>query len=71
MQLSNYNKPTPKHLKILGDLAIVLIPIITAALPSAPISENSKYWFMLGANCSLVVFKFITKLYSDGANSDK
>ncbi|MNG66032.1 hypothetical protein D3C71_344330 [compost metagenome] len=65
MKLENYHKPTPYHLKVLGDLAIMLIPILTAAIPSAPIQENSKYWIMLGCNCSLVIFKFITKLYSD------
>lgn len=46
--------------KLLGDFSILLIPILSAALPNMPVSEAARYWCGLSLNISLVGVKFWT-----------
>gem|GEM_PF-3311703 len=61
---SRYFKPTPFHWRIVGDLAIVMIPVIDGIVAAAPnIDTDIKYWIAAGTSLTLVTLKFLTNLF--------
>ena len=66
--IKNIGKRTPKHLKMLGDFSILMIPTIQAGLVSAPEGTFTEYQvWLIGfvSSCLLVGVKFFTKLFTD------
>lgn len=66
--IKNYHKPTPKALKHLGDLALIMIPTIQGAVASAPDGTfTATQSWAIGAISStiLVLFKFATKMFAE------
>lgn len=45
----------------IGDLALILIPVIHTGLASAPISDHAKFWVGFVCDVTLVGFKFWSK----------
>lgn len=59
--LHNYSRPTPARWRIVGDLALLLIPAIDGIVASAPdISDANKYWIAAGCTVALIIVKFAT-----------
>jgi len=72
LKLSNYNKKTTPKYKLIGDLALVLIPAIQVVLISAPegVLTPAQSWFVGGiTSVILVLIKFATK-FTDGEQKD-
>jgi hypothetical protein len=65
------NKKMNSHYKgqnarVIGDLALVLIPVLEAVVSNAPnIGDEGKYWLSSLLTTSLVLCKFITKLWQE------
>ena len=68
MKVTNYNKKTKPKYKLIGDLALVLIPAVQAILIAAPegVLTPAESWFVGGiTSVILVTIKFATK-FTDG-----
>jgi hypothetical protein len=71
--IKNIGKRTPKHLKMLGDFCILMIPTIQAGLISAPegtFTEHQVWLISFLSSCLLVSVKFFTKLFTDEPTDD-
>lgn len=61
--LKNFYQPTPKNFRVLGDMFLVLIPVVTTIIASAPnMASDKKYWWNAGCSIVLVLAKFATNL---------
>jgi hypothetical protein len=66
--IKNYNKPTPKALKQLGDLALAMIPTIqlsVAAAPEGTFTATQSWAIGAASSIILVLFKFATKMFAE------
>lgn len=67
MKLSNYNKPTPKVLRTIGDGCLLLIPgfqAFIAAAPEGTFTPKELWLYGAGVSTFLVAVKFFTKMFS-------
>jgi hypothetical protein len=61
-----YYSPTPKNLRILGDLFLILIPVVQTTIGAAPnLDEVTKYWIGAACTLGLVMAKFTTNLFTE------
>ena len=61
---NNYNKPTPKWLKIVADCllgSILILDPIFIVIPDFPNRE----WFLFGWNTFVALFKLVSKTITD------
>lgn len=66
---SNYYSPTPKRWRIIGDVALLLIPVVSVAISEAPeMNDVVKYWLSQGCTIALVLVKFLTNFKHDAIN---
>lgn len=66
MKQSRYYKPTPKKWRIIGDLALLLVPVISVSVSQAPgLSEVVKFWLVQGCSWVLIGVKFLTNLTTE------
>lgn len=49
--------------RLIGDFALLMIPVLVPIISNAPLSDNSKYWLNAILTIALVTAKFITKLW--------
>lgn len=50
--------------RIIGDLALILIPVLQTIVNNAPdVSDHVKYWMISFLTSALVVVKFASKLW--------
>lgn len=57
-----YKKKTNATAAALGDLAILLIPVIQVAIQTAPeMNPSLQHWLQTGVACVLIIFKFALK----------
>lgn len=64
--LRNYYSPTPKIYRQLGDLFLILIPVVQGGIANAPnFSDQNKYWTGFICTCILIIAKFVTNLFKD------
>jgi hypothetical protein len=67
IEAGNYNKPTPKKLKLLADILLFIIMVIDFATPwlhEMP-EIKEKLWIIWIVSGVGVLFKFITKYISE------
>lgn len=63
MKQSKYFKPTPKKWRIIGDLSLLLIPVVSVSISQAPdMSEVVRFWLSQGCSWLLIGVKFLTNL---------
>lgn len=63
LEKTRYFSPTPIDWRIVGDVCLILIPIVDGIIAAAPdLSEGKRYWLAAGLNIALVVVKFLTNL---------
>ncbi len=62
-KVSNYSKSTPKKWQVLGDLALVLIPVLLTIVEQSPLSPENKTMVIFGMSSSLAVIKVLTQFF--------
>jgi hypothetical protein len=66
-----YTQKTNIKATMLGDLAILLIPVMIAAVEGAPdLPHLAQYWIMQSLAIALVVLKFVSKLWKEDEPSN-
>lgn len=64
--IDNYKHPTPARFRKIGDLCLVVMPVIQSGIMSAPdLGDSAKYWLMLAVSVVMVTAKFITNMFKD------
>lgn len=73
MQVSvkNWKKPTPRKIKMIGDMCVYTLPMWQGLITTSPFSDTWKIWlnFIIGA--LLIMAKAITKLFSENEQLDR
>ena len=64
-KLANYSKSTPKRWQVVGDLALVLIPVLLTVVESSPLSAEVQSTVMFWMSSVLAVVKVLTQFFSD------
>lgn len=60
---TRFYSPTPPKWRMLGDMFLLLIPVIDGIIAAAPdLEESKKYWLAAGLNLALVGLKFLTNI---------
>ena len=65
LKLSNYNKPSDKTFRFIGDIALFAIPIYIPIVMGLPINDLAKSWIMAGLSFILGTVKIISKFTLD------
>lgn len=65
LKLSNYNKPSNKTFKLIGDILIYAIPVYIPIIMSSPISETYKSWIIAIMTTISSTVKLISKFTTD------
>jgi len=65
LAVENYYKKTPTFWKRIGDAALLGIPLISTAIVTSPLGDNTKMWAMFICNILLAAVKMITKFIGD------
>lgn len=66
-----YSKRTKAWASALGDLFLVLIPVVGTLIQEAPnMSEDQKYWWAGAFTTGSIAIKFILKLVKDEEVTD-
>lgn len=61
MKRANYWQPTPVKWRMVGDFALILVPVIQGGLLGAPgLTDNGKYWISFISTVVLTAVKFWT-----------
>lgn len=61
---SNYGKETPKGWMVVGDISIVILPVILGIIQSAPFESDVKNYLTWGVASVLSLIKVITQFFS-------
>lgn len=61
----NFNKPTPKKWKLIGDTAIYSLPLLTSAVMASPLDGDIRQWVNFGLTILLVSAKAISKFFKE------
>jgi hypothetical protein len=61
VKTSNWNKPTPKKWRDIGDAALGLCAALSAGIAAVPIPDNIKIWILPVLNLIGAAIKFLTK----------
>ena len=64
MKLSNYSKSTPKPVQLVGDLALLLIPVLITIVESSPLAQDQQTTVMFWMSSVLAVVKVLTQFFS-------
>ena len=65
LKLNNFNKPSNKKWKLIADVALYSLPLLTSVVITAPISDNMQKWILVALNVLIVGFKTLSKFTSD------
>ena len=65
MKLSNYSKSTPKPVQIVGDLALVLIPVLITIVESSPLVDDQQTTVIFWMSSVLAIVKVLTQFFSN------
>jgi hypothetical protein len=65
LKLSNYNKPSHKTYRLIGDIALFAIPIYIPIIMSLPISDLIKSWIVASLSFISGTIKIISKFTLD------
>jgi hypothetical protein len=65
LKLSNYNKPSNKTYRLIGDIALFAIPIYIPIIMSLPISDLIKSWIVASLSFISGTIKIISKFTLD------
>jgi hypothetical protein len=49
--------------RAVGDLSLLLIPVMMPIVANAPLSDDAKYWANAAFTVALITLKFISKLW--------
>lgn len=62
-KLANYSKSTPKKWQVVGDLALVLIPVLITIVESSPLEPDTQTSVMFWMSSLLAVVKVLTQFF--------
>jgi len=63
--LNNWNKPSNKKLKLIADIMLYSLPLMSGVVIQMPITDTQQKWVLVGINLCVIVFKAITKFTSE------
>ena len=63
-KLANYSKSTPKKWQVIGDLALVLIPVLIGVAEASPMSPEGQSIVIFWMSSVLAVTKVVTQFFS-------
>jgi len=64
-KLANYSKSTPKKWQVIGDLALVLIPVLIGIIETSPIKPDMQTTVIFWMSSILAVVKVLTQFFSN------
>ena len=62
-KLSNYNKKTPAKWQVVGDLALVLIPVIIGIIDNAPLTAELQGNLIFWLSSLMAIVKILTQFF--------
>ena len=62
-KLSNYSESTPKKWQVIGDLALLLIPVLITIVEQSPLAPESQTLVMFWMSSALAVVKVLTQFF--------
>lgn len=66
-----YSRKTQVWASVLGDMALVMIPIVTKLIEDAPnLTDAQKYWWSGVCTITGIAAKFILKLFKENETVD-
>lgn len=64
-KLSNYSKSTPKVWQVIGDLAIVLIPVLMTVVEQSSLAPEVQTTVMFYMSSILAIIKVVTQFFGN------
>lgn len=68
IMIQNLQKPDNKKWKLIADIALYSLPLLTGVVVTIPVSDNIQKWILVVFNVLIVGFKTISKFTSDETN---
>ncbi len=62
-KLSNYSKSTPKKWQMLGDLSLLMIPVLMTIVEQSPLSQEVQTNVVFWMGSALAVVKVLTQFF--------
>ncbi len=63
-KLKNYSKTTPKKWQVIGDLALILIPVLITIIQESPLAVEVQSTVMFFMSSALAIVKVLTQFFS-------
>lgn len=63
--IQNLNKPDNKKWKLIADIALYSLPLLTGIVVTAPISDNMQKWVLVLLNVLIIGFKTVSKFTTE------
>ena len=64
-KISNIKKKTHKKWKMIADIALYALPLLTGIVTQMPVSDSLQKWILVILNVSIVAFKALSKFTTD------
>lgn len=65
IMIQNLQKPDNKKWKLIADIALYSLPLLTGVVVTIPVSDNIQKWILVVFNVLIVGFKTISKFTSE------
>lgn len=63
--IQNLKKPDNKKWKLIADVALYSLPLLTGVVVTIPVSDNIQKWILVLLNVLIIGFKTISKFTSE------
>lgn len=63
--IANLKKPDNKKWKLVADIALYSLPLLTGIVVTVPVSDNMQKWILVTLNVLIVGFKTVSKFTSE------
>ena len=63
-KLTNYSKSTPRKWQVIGDLSLILIPVLIGIVEASPLAAEAQTTVIFWMSSVLAVVKILTQFYN-------